>query len=254
MTPDDKIYVFGNFRLDASERCLKEGEEERPLTAKAFALLLHLVQNRSRGRGGIPETELLQAAQTGSPSSLKNFFMQIYNALGTQSSIIRREQKYTWFDAEVTLAENWPTVTSSIDVEDSRSGEHLIQHPATHPALHLYHIRHHTIQAIQLVGAGSEFFPRDRIHITVDQSTYKLPSEIEAERPTLIAKLELEAHQRNQKLWDGPNTRLLNFRVTAHDSTERKHLHLTFGPIGWYDFSVVHRFLSRQPKVLPQLL
>src|SRR5262245_971023 len=41
-----RVYAFGQFRLDASNRVLFEGDELRTLTPKAFDTLLALVENR----------------------------------------------------------------------------------------------------------------------------------------------------------------------------------------------------------------
>ena len=67
-----------------------------------------------------------------------------------------------------------------------------------------------------------------------------MPLEIQAARRGIIEELERNAKKEGLTFSDGPQTRLVDFRITPQDETEQKHLELTLGPIGWYDYWVVN--------------
>jgi DNA-binding winged helix-turn-helix (wHTH) protein len=57
--PDEKLYAFGDFRLDAGRRLLSHRSQGAvPITSRAFDTLLHLVRNAGRL---VPKRELMDA-------------------------------------------------------------------------------------------------------------------------------------------------------------------------------------------------
>lgn len=123
----------------------------------------------------------------------------------------------------------------------------------------LYRVRGQCADAFRLAGADSEFFPADCVHVQVDPTPYEMPLEIRAERKAILKQLEIEAKRQGRMFFNGPHTRLVDFRVTPRDRTEQKHLELTLGPISWHDYSVVNEVYAQtlrqaQSKSLEQLI
>jgi hypothetical protein len=103
--------------------------------------------------------------------------------------------------------------------------------------------------SFRLLGASSEFFPPSTLHINPNKDAqYKLPANLLLQRGEIISRLTEDARQRGAMLYDGPNTRLINYHVTPIDSTEQKHLYLDLGPIGWHDYSVCRFALDHTVK------
>ena len=72
-----------------------------------------------------------------------------------------------------------------------------------------------------------------------------MPPEFALQRNVVVEQLKKEAKRNNQMFYDGPHTRLIDYRATPIDASEQKHLELSLGPIGWYDFSVVDNLLGQ---------
>lgn len=111
-----------------------------------------------------------------------------------------------------------------------------------------YHYRLGFATSIRLCGAADEFFPPSAVHIIPDTTPYALPDDLLLVREEIIERLKQRAGQRNAMFFDGPNTRLIDFRVTPRDQTEQKHLELRLGPISWYDYSVGKFALAQRLK------
>lgn len=109
-----------------------------------------------------------------------------------------------------------------------------------------YHLGPNYATAIRLVGAGGEFFTPLSVRMHVDPRPYRMPPEFQLERDAVLRQLEEDARRNGQMFYDGPHTRLVAFRATPIDPGERKHLELTVGPLGWYDYSVLNELLGRQ--------
>ena len=101
----------------------------------------------------------------------------------------------------------------------------------------LYHFGTHSALSVRIVGAADEYFPCEVVHIIPNNTPYQLPSDFIAIRDKILSELKENAEKKGEIFFDGPNTRLIDFRVNIHDESEQKHLELTLGPIGWYDYS-----------------
>ncbi len=111
-----------------------------------------------------------------------------------------------------------------------------------------YHYEDSFSSSIRLCGAANEFFPASTIHIIPDITPFRLPVKLSLVREDFIARLKEKATKQGTMFFDGPNTRLINYHVSPHDSTEQKHLELVLGPIGWYDYSVCKLAVSETIK------
>jgi class 3 adenylate cyclase len=112
---------------------------------------------------------------------------------------------------------------------------------------HIYRYSQYASPTIRIVGSGDEHFPPSRVHLTYDPAPYEMPEELEAQRDDVVALLKDKARNENHKFWDGPNARLVRLYQSARDQTENQHIELTFGPIGWFDYSAVD-YLIRQAR------
>jgi hypothetical protein len=104
----------------------------------------------------------------------------------------------------------------------------------------LYHLGPNFASAIRIVGAADEIFPPEAVHVIPDTTPYKIPVHFQLDRDKIISSLEEEAKREGTMFYDGPHTRLIDFRATPVEETEQKHLELKLGPIGWYDYAVVN--------------
>ncbi|SRR5258708_39465595 len=112
-----------------------------------------------------------------------------------------------------------------------------------------YWLGAHSTEAIRLSGADSEFFPPKNIEIEINNSIYDMPLKIRVVREEILERLKREAKEKGRQFFDGPHTRLVDFRATPRDATEEKHLELTLGPIDWYDYSVVNEVYAQHKSI-----
>ena len=99
-------------------------------------------------------------------------------------------------------------------------------------------------RSIRLVGAADESFPRSAVSIRISTEAYSLPAQWLPQRQPIIDNEKQKSRESNGKFEDGPVMRLLSYRATPQPPHERKHLHLTLAPLGWYDFTVGWRCLE----------
>jgi len=109
----------------------------------------------------------------------------------------------------------------------------------------LYRIGNQVADAIRLAGADSEFFSAEVVHVEIDPTPYQMPPEILVTRAAILDQLKREAKEHGRMFFDGPHTRLVDFRVTPRDATEQKHLELTLGPVDWYDYAVANEVFAQ---------
>lgn len=109
-----------------------------------------------------------------------------------------------------------------------------------------YKYRENFATSIRLIGAADEFFPANSVHIIPDKTSFELPDEFLAERMEVIRRLKERADKQGAMFFDGPNTRLIDYRVSPRNSTEQKHLEMHLGPISWYDYSVCKWHLKQK--------
>lgn len=111
-----------------------------------------------------------------------------------------------------------------------------------------YHFRQSFAPSIRLVGAEDEFFPPENVHIIPTNKKYRLPPKLLLERKEIVSILEQEAIEKGKLFYNGPHTRLCQFRVFLSDRTEQKHLEMTFGPVNWHDYSICQWMIDNTPN------
>jgi hypothetical protein len=108
---------------------------------------------------------------------------------------------------------------------------------------YLYRLGPVTARAFRLVGAADEFFSPGSLTVEVDLTPYKLPKEWRQQRDHVLSSLARRAAETGALHFDGPHTRLIDYEIRIPDvSTEAKHLVLRFGPVQWFDYSIVRWF------------
>jgi len=111
----------------------------------------------------------------------------------------------------------------------------------------VYNFDKRPILAFQLLGAGCEYFTMNEVHPEWSAEKYVLPDQLARLRPKVLAKLVDAAKSSGAPFFNGPCTRLLDYRPQPTDETaksERKHLELTLGPAGWFDYSIANDWFS----------
>jgi len=108
----------------------------------------------------------------------------------------------------------------------------------------LYYHRDGWARAVRLVGAGSEVISVQRLKLDYRHVPFEVPDELRPRRDREVARRVQEAREAGKLYFDGPNTRLLNWRISPSDGDrvglEESVLELTLGPIGWYDFDALN--------------
>lgn len=114
---------------------------------------------------------------------------------------------------------------------------------------YLYHFNKRIFaSSIRLTGADDDFFPQKTVHIIPSNEEYILPPDILVIKDKVVKILQKRAEKNGAMFFDGPNTRLIDYRVTPVDETEQKHLELKLGPVRWYDYSVSKWVLDQKLK------
>jgi hypothetical protein len=77
----------------------------------------------------------------------------------------------------------------------------------------IYHFGDNSAASIRLVGAGSEFFSSRSVRVIPDRTPYQMPGEFLLVRKRVIERLEREAKPNGTLFFDGPHTRLVDYRM-----------------------------------------
>ena len=107
-----------------------------------------------------------------------------------------------------------------------------------------YAFRGTSVPALRLIGAAEEWFSSQEITVKTENVPYVLPEIIQLHRASILAMLIEEARLNGRLLFDGLAVRLRDYRVEVPNAaTERKHIELTLGPLGYHDYAVA-RYVS----------
>lgn len=112
----------------------------------------------------------------------------------------------------------------------------------------LYHCGKAYAYAVRLLGAHTQYFTEQQVKVKVDNSPYELPLAFTSRKDAILIPLIEAARQQEKIFFDGQNTRLINFCFN-----EGKSLELTFGRVGWFDFTVEQHLLE-EIKHIPDRL
>ena len=104
--------------------------------------------------------------------------------------------------------------------------------------------------AVRLFGADDEFFAERYTRNIYRHEPYVSPLDLLPHRNRILQQKEEEAKKRGALLFNGPNTRLLEWRanpITSSDiATERRTLDLVLGPVGWFDYEGLNEAFREQ--------
>jgi TolB-like protein/DNA-binding winged helix-turn-helix (wHTH) protein/Flp pilus assembly protein TadD len=121
----NNLYRFGEFSLDAQGRALKRGAEAVPLTAKAFDVLLLLIQNAGRT---VTKDELMKAVWPDSfveESNLTQTIFMVRKALDETADrryiLTVQGQGYRFLVPVKEADKNGPEIEAPVAVPDARS-------------------------------------------------------------------------------------------------------------------------------------
>ena len=104
------------------------------------------------------------------------------------------------------------------------------------------------VRAVRLYGSGDTMVPLDRVKITYSHEHY---------RPDLSAfpwfhqEVQHRVRTTKAKFFNGPNTRLLSLRASpapTDAAREADTLHLSLGPVGWFDYAGVSEYIRDRRK------
>jgi DNA-binding CsgD family transcriptional regulator len=178
--------------------------------------------------------------------------------------------------AESTVARHVTNILAKLGV-DSRTAAATYGTPAvleqpiaplTEKYLDRCYQRHGSVaEAIRLIGAADEFFPPAVLHLTLTDEKYELPEDLAIHKERIVKRLSAEAERNNGVFFDGSATRIIRGQLSDEPRTrslrgwfsptgpdERKHLFLTLGRVGWYDYSVVNYRFGQNARYLEQAL
>jgi hypothetical protein len=132
----------------------------------------------------------------------------------------------------------WETLSSKAAKSVTPAGvtAEVAKHHAVEPAS--YFVDKQRANAIRLVGAADEWFSEEFVHIRYDPTPYSMPAAIAADYQVRLARISEAARDHGAQFFDGPCARLIRVIASSQDASERKHLDVHLGPIGWHDFSV----------------
>lgn len=107
-------------------------------------------------------------------------------------------------------------------------------------------------RAIRLVGADTDLIPVDRLEVSYKDVPLVLPPELRQLRDQIVQERIATASSDGHIFFDGPNTRLMGWRVSPRDDDrvgrEESILYLTLGPVGWYDFEGLNGAFRAHPE------
>lgn len=109
-------------------------------------------------------------------------------------------------------------------------------------------------RAIRLVGADTQVISVDRLEVAYTNEPLVLPPELRAARDSVVREQSAVADANGRIFFDGPNTRLITWRLSPRDDEgvgrELDVLHLTLGPVGWYDFEGLNGAFRANPETV----
>jgi len=111
----------------------------------------------------------------------------------------------------------------------------------------VYCFNNKPISAIPLLGADRAYYTIDEVHLKWFPDEYVVPEALYPVWPRILMKLIEKAQTHNYPFYNGPCARLLAYIAQATEETlksEKKHLWLTLGPVGWYDYSIANEWFS----------
>jgi hypothetical protein len=108
----------------------------------------------------------------------------------------------------------------------------------------LYYFPKGWVNAVRLWGADADFVSASRLVARYTHELLVVPDELVSRREEIIQQRQREARENGRIFFDGPNTRLLDWRVTASERAgtgrELTQMELDLGPVGWYDFEYLN--------------
>lgn len=106
----------------------------------------------------------------------------------------------------------------------------------------LYEFQDAVSPALRLVGAGTEYFLNSDVSVLTKNEPYLIPEKYRSRRDELVTELVEEAKSRHKTIFDGPNVRMLSYRILYPDpTTERKALQISLSPLGYFDYAIARR-------------
>ncbi len=105
----------------------------------------------------------------------------------------------------------------------------------------LYHWKGTFAEAVRLIGAQDECFPLGNVVVSLEASDYSVPQALQVDRARLIQDVQQKIGELGEYPYDGPCVRLTECHALPQDSSEEKHLHLTLGPLKWFDFVMTNQ-------------
>lgn len=107
------------------------------------------------------------------------------------------------------------------------------------------------VSALRLFGADDELIPATGLQVAYDATPFKIPPELRKTRDDVVQQKLSAASSTGQIYFDGPNTRLLRWRISPKDDTqvarEANTLEVHLGPVSWYDFEGLNGAFRAQP-------
>lgn len=104
--------------------------------------------------------------------------------------------------------------------------------------------------AVRLFGADDEYFTERHVQLIYRHDTFVSPLDLLPHRNRILQQKEEEAKRRGALLFNGPNTRLLEWRANPLNeidiATERRTLQLVMGPVGWFDYEGLNEAFREQ--------
>jgi len=104
--------------------------------------------------------------------------------------------------------------------------------------------------AVRLFGADDEYFTEKYCVISYRHDEFVRPLELLPYCDRILQRKEEEAVRRGALRFNGPNTRLIEWRANPIGETdsviERRTLNLLLGPVGWFDFEGLNEAFREQ--------
>lgn len=114
----------------------------------------------------------------------------------------------------------------------------------------LYYFPGGWIRAVRLWGAQGQNARIEEVDATYTHTKLVPPPEFEPGLAEIVARLRTEATAAGRRFFNGPNTRLIDWRASPADgpavARERDHVHLTLGPVGWEEYSGLNDAFSAE--------
>lgn len=108
----------------------------------------------------------------------------------------------------------------------------------------LYYYPGGYVGSIQLCGFGGEFWTEHTVQIQYQHEALNLPAWYHTMKPSVIEEKERQARRGGTLFFNGPNTRLISWRMFIRDNEtvalEKKILELVLGPVSWHEYQVLN--------------